>query len=101
MMRFYAILLLLHIATLLLLAACDEMNGAADARRAADRKRQAWEAPCVDVATLLATTAGSPNETACPNKRHRMRVQVATTASNEEIGAVAFCECERGDDAGK
>jgi len=37
------------------------------------RAREAWHGPCADSATLLATTSGSPNREACPNKRHRMR----------------------------
>jgi len=58
-------------------------------------KREAWEGACADKSWLLATTAGSPDMAECPNKHHRMRVQVATTPSHEEIGAVVFCECQR------
>lgn len=58
-------------------------------------KTDPWNEPCADKASLLATTAGSPSYMTCPNKLHRMRVQVATTSSNEEIGALVFCECER------
>lgn len=50
---------------------------------------------CQDSATLVATTAGSPNGATCPNRHHRMRVVPATLAG-EEIGATVFCECERG-----
>lgn len=64
--------------------ACDQINGT-----------NVWEKPCTDMSWLLATTAGSPNQAACPNKSHRMRVQVATTPSQEEIGALVFCECQR------
>lgn len=56
------------------------------------REREAWHGPCADSATLLATTGGSPNTAACPNKRHRMRSAVAT-AQGEEIGALVVCEC--------
>lgn len=56
---------------------------------------------CADESWLLATTAGSPDNAKCPNPLHHMRVQVATTPSNEEIGALVFCECDRsGTDAG-
>lgn len=58
--------------------------------------RLAWTAACSDESTLLASTSGSPNSFRCPNQRHRMRVQTAT-AAGEEIGALVFCECERGD----
>ncbi len=65
--------------------------------RLADEERNG---PCKDSATLLATTAGSPNYHVCPNRRHRMRIQIASAPSNEEFGAVAFCECQP-DPAGK
>lgn len=58
-----------------------------------------WNAPCVDESTLIATTTGSPNNFKCWNKHHRMHVQVTTTSSHEEIGALVFCECERETDA--
>src|SRR5574337_916558 len=57
------------------------------------QKKEAWEEPCHDTSMLLATTAGSPNEFTCPNKHHRMQVQITTTASNEEVGALVFCQC--------
>ena len=57
------------------------------------QKQEAWEEPCHDTSTLLATTAGSPNAFACPNKHHKMHVQISTTSSNEEVGALVFCEC--------
>jgi hypothetical protein len=62
-----------------------------------EREQREWEAPCHDEAVLAATTAGSPNGFKCGNKHHRMHVQVATTPSREEVGAIIFCECERGD----
>ncbi len=58
-------------------------------------KREAWHGPCADVSTLLATTAGSPNGFTCPNKRHQMRVEVASTGTPEEAAALVFCECRR------
>lgn len=58
---------------------------------------EAWNAACADESYLLATTSGSPSGHRCPNKRHRMRVQVATHPSNEEAAALVFCECRRGD----
>jgi hypothetical protein len=61
--------------------------------------REAWEEPCHDEAKLLATTAGSPSDFKCPNKNHRMEVQVATHPSNEEAAAAVLCRClhARGD----
>lgn len=56
---------------------------------------EARERPCADQSTLLATTAGSPSFFQCPNKDHRMRVQVASAPSNEEGIALVFCECVR------
>jgi hypothetical protein len=89
----------LRLLVVLLVAGCDliEPN-----REENERKRhdlEAWVAPCSDYAVLLATTAGSPNDHVCTNKDHRMRVQVATTKSNEEAAALVFCECVR--DGGK
>lgn len=63
------------------------------------QEKKEWFEPCHDESELLATTTGSPNSMKCPNRFHRMKVQVATTPSHEEIGALVFCECER--DAGK
>lgn len=54
-----------------------------------------WNEPCHDEARLLATTSGSPDDFECPNKLHRMRVQVASKATNEEAAALVFCECQR------
>jgi hypothetical protein len=62
------------------------------AARYAREKREAWEGPCADSATLVATSSGSPNTETCTNKRHKMRVQV-TTISGNEVGAVVHCEC--------
>jgi hypothetical protein len=56
-----------------------------------------YNGPCRDEASLLATTAGSPNSLTCPNRQHRMRVEIKTSPSNEEIGALVFCECQRPD----
>jgi hypothetical protein len=52
------------------------------------------EWPCRDEAMLLATTAGSPDKFSCWHRLHRMRVQVATTASHEEAAALVFCQCD-------
>lgn len=73
-------------------AACDDPDGSKARKQAA---LEAWEAPCADVSWLLATTSGSPSTASCPNKHHRMRIQIASAPSNEEFGAVAFCECQR------
>jgi hypothetical protein len=59
----------------------------------ARERREAWVEPCRDQSTLLATTAGSPSSFECPNRQHRMRVQVATTPTNEEAAALVVCEC--------
>lgn len=89
--------LLFMLACAIALAACDD-NGNPDPngvkQRAIDAEK-AWNGPCADVSTLLATTAGSPSEQTCPNKHHHMHVQVASKPSNEEFGALVFCECER------
>ena len=57
--------------------------------------RELYEGPCHDESSLLATTSGSPNSVTCPNRLHRMHVQVATHPSNEEAAALVFCQCER------
>lgn len=69
---------------------CESQDGYA--RR---MEREAWEEPCHDEVKLLATTAGSPDVFKCPNKNHRLEVQVATQPSNEEVGAIALCRCLR------
>jgi hypothetical protein len=51
--------------------------------------------PCRDESRLLATTTGSPSAFACPNRLHRMRVEVSRAVAGEEIGALVFCECKR------
>jgi hypothetical protein len=79
------------------LIGCDYLDGTADLRRWKQESDERREGPCADVSWLLATTAGSPNEASCPNKRHKMRVQVATTSSHEEVGALVFCECQKED----
>jgi len=56
---------------------------------------EAWSEPCHDESALLATTAGSPSSFECPNRLHKMRVQVATAPTNEEAAALVFCECQR------
>jgi len=61
------------------------------------QEREAWNGPCKDEATLLATTSGSPNSEQCVNRLHVMQVQVATHPSNEEAAALVFCKCDRGD----
>jgi len=50
--------------------------------------------PCVNEATLVATTSGSPNGATCDNQHHRMRVEPVTRAG-EEIAALVFCECAK------
>jgi len=78
--------------TALTFAACEGPEAA--------QKRQeleAWNGPCKDEATLLATTSGSPNSEQCVNRLHVMQVQVATHPSNEEAAALVFCKCDRGD----
>ena len=80
------------IALAVLISACDTET---DAQLAARWDREEWNGRCRDEATLVATTSGSPSSTRCPNRLHRMRVQVASSPSNEEFGAVVFCECTR------
>lgn len=79
-------------ATGIALTACEkpETQEHYDKRRAAED----YNAPCRDTSWLMATTVGSPNRATCPNRAHRMRVE-AVTKAGEEIGAVAFCECQR------
>lgn len=69
--------------------------------RVARERAGRWTEPCHDQSSLLATTAGSPDNFECPNKLHRMRVQVASKATNEEAAALVFCECQRPELAGK
>ena len=89
---------LVVIAIAVLAMACDGPEQEEARQRA--REEAAWSGPCADTSWLLATTAGSPDRATCTNKSHRMRVQVASSASNEEFGAVVFCECERPDAGG-
>lgn len=56
--------------------------------------------PCRDEAVLLASTAGSPSHASCHHAQHRMHIEVRTTPSQEEIGAVVFCECVRSPTSG-
>ena len=79
---------------LLMTMGCDRPDAfESSEHQIARQKHEQWEGPCADKSWLLATTSGSPSEATCPNKGHRMRVQVATTPSQEEIGALVFCEC--------
>ena len=75
---------------LLSVIACDDFDGSKARQRAYD---EAWNGPCHETSVLLATTVGSPAEHTCPNKRHKMRVTLASAPSNEEFGAIVFCEC--------
>jgi hypothetical protein len=79
-----------------LVTGCLDDIESAEARRARE-----WSEPCHDASRLIATTAGSMSDFECSNKRHRMRVQVATHPSNEEAAALVFCECDRGEAATK
>lgn len=84
--------------------ACDDPLGEErnKARFAAEREvteQKAWNGLCHDESVLLATTAGSPDSFRCSNKNHRMRVQVASVASNEEAAALVFCECVRNEES--
>jgi hypothetical protein len=74
---------------LFILSACSVQN-----MEEREAKKQ-WEGRCSDTASLLATTAGSPNYLACTNKMHRMRFEVQHATSGEEIGVLVVCECER------
>ena len=78
----------------LLTLACETETHEEAAER---RAKEAWVGPCHDTATLVATTAGSPSQAECPNRLHRMRIEVTAAPSNEEFGAVVFCECQRAD----
>jgi hypothetical protein len=87
-----------NLVVFLMFAACNRADGCGpETQEHADKRwaQEKWEAPCSDEATLLASTAGSPDHFKCPNKNHVMRVQVSTTPSHEEIGALVFCECAR------
>jgi hypothetical protein len=77
---------------LTILAGCDSAD-----RQEEARLNRIYNGPCQDIASLLATTAGSPNSLTCPNRQHRMRVEIKTSPSNEEIGALFFCECQHPD----
>jgi hypothetical protein len=79
-----------RILIVLLLIGCDSPREQVRKERAVE-----WVEPCRDKTVLLATTAGSPNQFECGNREHVMRVQVASTPSNEEAAAVVFCECQR------
>ena len=64
-------------------------------KRYAELELEGWNGECHDESWLLATTFGSPDRAKCPNRKHRMKVQLASAPSHEEFGAVVFCECER------
>lgn len=76
-------------------AGCWESPRTAQLQEESQEEAREWNAPCRDESVLLATTAGSPNSFTCPNRLHKMRVQVATAPSNEEAAAIVFCECQR------
>jgi hypothetical protein len=84
---------------LALVSACNmpsqEQEQERERRRQQELRDREWNEPCHDISSLLATTTGSPDYLECPNKRHHMRVTVATKATNEEAAALVFCECER------
>ena len=82
----------LLVAVVFVLVGCDQ--AAHERADQAEAVRLLWEGPCHDSATLLATTAGSPDREYCSNKRHRMRVQLSSGPSKEEFGALVFCECQ-------
>lgn len=70
-----------------------EHRAAMQAQTAAAAEHDRRFGPCVETATLLATTTGSPDTVNCPNVRHKMRVVPATVPSGEEAAATVFCEC--------
>lgn len=47
---------------------------------------------CVDEATLLATTAGSPDAARCSSPRHVIE-GAPISAGTEEVGAMIVCRC--------
>ena len=89
----------LFVAGILLLVGCETDHSGFESPGHVARRQ--WSEPCHDEAILLATTSGSPSHKQCPNRLHRMRVQIASAPSNEEFGAVVFCECRRGTDGGQ
>lgn len=86
-----------HLALIVLLSACDRkgecLGDDYDAYKC--RERREWIEPCHDESRLLATTFNTPVHFKCPNQHHRMQVTPAAGPSNEEFGAVVFCECKR------
>lgn len=71
--------------------AIDSVNATAK-REAQEEEERAFNGECHDEATLIATSAGSPDKARCLNRRHKMRIEVSTKAG-EEVGAVVHCEC--------
>jgi len=91
----------LLILTAMCFIGCEE--GKSPEQKEYDRERlEKYNEPCREYSVLLATTTGSPSTMECPNKLHKMRIQIASAPSKEEFGAVAFCECQdKINDAGK
>lgn len=79
---------------LVLFGACEPGACESSEQGIARREQAAWVAPCKDYATLVATTGGSPSNSTCSNRNHRIEVQTATLAG-EEIGAPVTCRCVR------
>lgn len=73
---------------------CDAAKVSGDNERLgiARQKEAVWSGPCSDSVAVLGPT-GTSNAHACSNKSHRMRMEVKTSPSNEQIGAIVFCEC--------
>ena len=88
----YALLVLIQGCTIEGKYGCNDFDG--NKRAECERRYEYNTDECQDSATLLATTAGSPDNYTCPNKHHKMRVESVTKAG-EEIGATVFCECVR------
>jgi len=63
-------------------------------------EQKLYNGPCSDTSAIIATTVGSPSQFQCPNKHHKMHIQIASAPSKEEFGAVAFCECQDKVDSG-
>ena len=92
----------LFILFVLCLVGCDEDGKSPEEKMAIRDRIEKYNEPCHDFSVLLATTTGSPSTIECPNKLHKMRIQIASAPSKEEFGAVAFCECQdKINDAGK
>ncbi len=83
------------VGVLAALVAAFVWQDAYEKNQAAQATQEKWVAECHDESVLLATTTGSPSHHTCPNQHHVMHVQVASQPSNEEFGALVFCQCER------